>query len=133
MSDTAQTAPRRTLGKIVDEMYALKQERADVDKKSRDLRARIVELDAEVLSKMDEEDMETSAGKTATARRSELVIPVIEDFDAFEKYMIETGSLYLLERRPSAASYRELLAQGEEVPGLRPFTQVKISLTKKSK
>jgi hypothetical protein len=133
MSDTAQTAPRRTLGKIVDELYAIKQERAKLAKQIKDLSARIVELDAEILAKMDEEDMETSAGKTATARRSELTVPVIEDFDLFEQYMIETGSLYLLERRPSAASYRELLAQGEEVPGLRPFTQVKISLTKKSK
>jgi hypothetical protein len=132
MSETAQTAPRRTLGKIVDEMYKLKQERAEIDKKSRDLRALIVELDAEILARMDDEDMETSAGRAATARRSELVVPIIEDFDAFEKHVIENEALYLLERRPAAAPFRELLQQGEEVPGLRPFTKVSISLTKKS-
>jgi hypothetical protein len=132
MSTTAQTAPALTIGKIIDEMYALKAEKKELESSIKDIKSDIDLLESQLLHRLEEEDTDTSAGKQATARRTELVLPVIEDWDAFEAYIKETDSLYLLGKRVLATGFRELLQQGEEVPGLRPYTKVSISLRKKS-
>ena len=65
----------------------------------------------------------TAKGVKASVSISENVIPVVKDWDSFYGYILETKQPYLLERRPSVSSFRELLESGVEVPGLQPFTK----------
>jgi hypothetical protein len=112
-------------------MYSLKQEKSEIDKTSKEIKSRIDDLEAQLLQRLNDEETDTSSGRTATARRTELTLPIIEDWEEFEAYIKENDAIYMLGRRPSAAAFREILQQGEEVPGLRPFTKTSISLTKK--
>jgi len=44
--------------------------------------------------------------------------------------MKENDALFLLQRRPAAAAYRELLESGQTIPGVEPYTQRQIGLRK---
>jgi hypothetical protein len=133
MTEQPQAAPKLSIGKMVDEMYALRNQKLELNKKAKEINARIEELQSLVLERMEGEDMEVSAGQDATARRAKTIVPVVQDWTAFEKYIMDNDALYMLERRCASNSFRELNAQGVEVPGVRPFTKIAISLTKKSK
>jgi len=133
MTEQPPAAPKLSLGKMVDEMYALRNQKLDLNKQVKDINARISDLQELVLDRMDGEDMEVSAGHDATARRATTIVPVVQDWTAFEKYIMDNDALYMLERRCASNSFRELNAQGVEIPGVKPFNRVTISLTKKSK
>ncbi len=55
----------------------------------------------------------------------------ITDYEAFETYMKETDSLFLLQRRLSQVAYNDLKAAGETIPGVKDFTKTTLSLRKR--
>jgi hypothetical protein len=119
------------LGDKIDRMYAIKQERAELEAQRGVLKEEYDELEQSILTDLD--DLGTDTAKTATANvaKSEVVVPVVKSWDDLWAYVKETDSFYLLYKQMTQAPYRELLAAGESVPGVEPFTQVKLSLTKR--
>jgi|LWDU01.1.fsa_nt_gi hypothetical protein len=132
MPEQPQTAPT-SLGKLIDKMYNLRNEKLIYVNKVKDLTNEMEELQSIILQRMEMEDMEMGSGSLATVRRSESIVPSVQSWDEFENYILKNDALYLLERRPASGSFRELNAQGITIPGVTPFTKIKISLTKKAK
>jgi hypothetical protein len=54
----------------------------------------------------------------------------IKDFDALRSHIVATGDIALFQRRLSDGYLRELWDAGTVVPGVEPFTIVKLSLTR---
>ena len=117
-----------TLGKLIDEMLAIRDVRSDLAKQDKGLKERFDELELAVMQKLNDEDTIQGKSKKATATISSIVVPSIKNWEDFEEYIYENRALYMLEKRPSGATFRELLAQGEEIPGLEPITKSTISL-----
>ena len=127
----AQISPQpqeASLGKIIDRMLVVRDERAALNKQADGLKAEFDQLELQVLQKLDEQDTVQGRSKTATATIATQVVPTIKDWEAFESYIINNNALYLLEKRPAGAAFRELMQQGEVIPGLEPYTKTSISL-----
>lgn len=118
----------QTLGKLIDAMLELRDQRSALAKQDKELKKQYDELEGEIMRRLEAEDTIQGKSKTATATISSVTIPTIEDWDAFAEYVYNNNALYMIEKRPSSAAFRELLAQGEEVPGLKPFIKQSISL-----
>lgn len=128
-SDAAPSAaPEMTTGKIIDEMLVLRDKRYALDKESKGLKADYDALESILLSRMRNQDTQQSRSSTATATISETIVPTIKDWDSFMNYVKETDAFHLIQKRPSSTAYRELVQQGEVIPGLEPFTETKINL-----
>lgn len=65
---------------------------------------------------------------------SETEIEVIEDYDAFSRYVLRHKALHLLQRRLSPVALREIVeSSGKKVPGIGYFSKRRLHVTKFSK
>jgi hypothetical protein len=118
------------LGEMIDRMYEIKLEKAELNKLVQALTDESDKIQAEVLARLQEEEMDSAKSKRASATVSKSIVPSVTDWDAFGNYIISTGDLFLLEKRPSVTAYRDLLQAGESIPGVEPFTKVTLALRK---
>jgi hypothetical protein len=127
---TDPTPTPKTLGDKINRLEELKLERAEIARTDKDLKAEYDDLEAQVLAQLKEYGITQSRGTLATATISEITVPTIESWDKFEQYVKDNDAFYMLEKRVSGASFRELIAQGETIPGLKPFVKTSLSLRK---
>lgn len=120
--------PEPTTGTLINTMLAIRNKRSELAKEVKHLGDEFAELEATLLKRLADDDSIQAKSKQATATVSELVIPTIEDWEEFERWVIDNDALYMLEKRPSGGAFRELIQRGDSVPGLKPFNKTTISL-----
>lgn len=54
-------------------------------------------------------------------------VATIDDWEAFTEFVTENNAFHLLERRPAQAGCRELMQDGENIPGIKPFIKTKLT------
>lgn len=118
------------LGESIDRLYELREQKRDLNTAIKDIDAQFAEIESNVLAMLEEIGVDSSKSKLASATISESLVPDVEDWDAFENYIIDTRQLYLLQRRCAVVAFRDLLQAGEEIPGVRPFSKKSLSLRK---
>lgn len=118
-------------GELVKTMVEIREEKRKIKAREKELNEQWRSLELELLIRLDEQEQEAASTKFGTASINETVLPQVVDWDAFNAHILEEQALYLLQRRPAAAAYRELLESGEVVPGVEPYTQRSIGLRKK--
>lgn len=111
-------------------MVDIREEKRRIKAREKELNDEWRSLELEALIRLDDQGMEKASTKRATISIGENILPQVVDWDAFGEHIIENDALYLLQRRPAAAAYRELLGSGETVPGVEPYTQRSINLRK---
>jgi hypothetical protein len=119
-----------TTAQIVAKMVAIRDEKRKIEERKKELNEEWRSLEFELLVRLDEQGMEKASTKDGTASINETILPQVVDWDAFYEHILEERAMHLLQRRPAAAAYRELLEAGEVVPGIEPYTQRTIGLRK---
>ena len=121
-----------TIAAKITELYMLKAQLAEIKKKEIDpLDARKKELEHEIMSLLDEQGTKSAGvNGVATVSISETIVPTVEDWTSFHAYIRENNAFFLLNRATNAASYREALGLGNEIPGVTPFTKRSLSVRK---
>lgn len=121
------TSKVEPLGKLIDKLDILRDKKriaaATLDVVEKEYTA----LSEQLLDRLKTEGMDRATGKKATISISNVVVANIVDFDALTKYIKRTGYFHLLQRRVSDQAFRELLESKGIVPGLEPFTKVKLN------
>jgi len=108
-------------GELITAVHAKREEIRELDAKRKKLVAERTALESSIIERLDDDGVSSAKGVKASVSISENVVPVVDSWEAFYDYIIETKQPYLLERRPSVSSFRELLDSGVAVPGLQPF------------
>lgn len=91
----------------------------------------IAELDAlliEDLNAANEERVEIKGGMGVRLVAS--TVPTVDSWDDFYAWVHKNKAYWMLERRPSVTGYRDVLASGKTIPGVKPFTKVKVALVR---
>lgn len=120
--------PKLTIGGLIDQMSALREERRRLDAQSAELQKASDVLETQLIALMDAEGTTKSTGHVASASIAETVEFNTQDWDSFMAYVAKTKQFHLVQRRVSAPSVRELFESKDKVPGLEPYTKRKISL-----
>jgi len=121
----------RTTADLVKRMVEVRDERRKISSHDKELIDEWRSLEMEMITRCDEQGMEKVSTPSGTASIVETILPQVTDWDAFYKYMQDEDALYLLQRRPAAAAFRELNDAGKAIPGVDPYTQRAIGLRKK--
>jgi len=132
-SAAAKVQPVPTIGTQIDVLFQTREEIRALNKQIDELKNRKAEIEGSLMDALDAQGIDKSSGAVATASISSTVVPQVEDWDKFYRFIQRNKAMYLLERRPAAAPYRELLEQrqGRVVPGVVSFAKRTINLRKR--
>lgn len=119
-----------TLGENIDRLWKLREEIRNFEDQITALNKVYATVQEELMTQLAAEHMLSAAGSRATASVTETIVPKVEDWEAFYRYIHRNNAYHLLERRPATAAYRELLEQrkGKDVPGVVPYTKRTLKL-----
>jgi len=119
-----------SLGAQIDALHTVRDAMRALNNDLKILQEEKSVLEAGLLATMDAQGIEQSRGASATATVSKTTVPNVNDWEAFYNFIKVNDAFYLLDRRASAPSYRELLESrdGVPVPGVEPFERTTISL-----
>lgn len=116
-----------TLSDLIDSLSELKLSKKRLESDLKGVEKQISGLELDIMKSMDAEGLLESKNHCGKVTISESVYPHVEQWDLLNQFILETGYLHLLERRPAVLAYRELLALGKPVPGVLPFTKRKLT------
>jgi hypothetical protein len=118
------------IGEQIDNMRRLKIEIDRVNEVLRELQEERARLESQLLQQFDAAGVSKATGSLATVSISERVVPNVEDWDVFWEFIKDQNAPYLLERRPAAVAYREMLENMGEIPGTKPFIKRTLNMRK---
>jgi hypothetical protein len=117
------------VGALIDELYAKREQIRKLTKQVDALKSERDDLELRLLEAMDAQVVTMSRSDSATASISEIIRPVVENWDGFYNWIHRNKAYYMLERRPAAAAYRELMeTRKRPVPGVSQFVQRSVLL-----
>ena len=111
-----------TMNSIIDERALIKAQMDGLNKRLKEFREALDQVDRLLLKKMDNEGLSRTANDMASVSINEDIVPDVTDWDKLYEHVQETGDFSLIQRRGSSTAYRELLKLGEQVPGLESRT-----------
>lgn len=124
------TQQPQTTGSIIDTLYELRNEKNAFNAKVKKINESMDELKSTLMARYAADETTLSRGKAASASLTEMDTFSIEDYDALQAYVFDNEALYLFQRRLSSAAIKELIENGEEIPGVKKFVKKDISLRK---
>jgi len=126
---SAQLQPIETVGGLIDELFLLREQRRKLAETDKDLRDQYAELEAKLIAALDLQETTQARGRSATATLSEEDYASVTDWTSVYDYIRQTESWFLLHKRISNASWKELTElNGEPVPGTQAFRKRSIAL-----
>ena len=117
-----------TLGDKIDEMYALREKKRELETSIKDLEGRIATIESELMESMAAQGVDKMTGARASVSISTTTVAAVEDWDSFLAYIYKNKFGHLLQRRVSDPAYRELIEAGKKVPGVQPFSKQRLNL-----
>ena len=86
-----------------------------------------MDLESRLVAVMEDQGIDRTANDRATISVKTETMPSAEDWDQIYKHILATEQFELLHRRLSAQAFREILALGQAVPGVRSTDVVRIN------
>lgn len=123
-----------SVGRMIDNLFDLREKKRKLQASIKELEEQMAPLEEHILKHLDDQGTLRTASKTAIVSISEQEVPHVVDWDAFTKYIGRNKYYHLLQRRVSAAAFRELLTsrRNKPIPGAETVTLRKLNLRKAS-
>jgi hypothetical protein len=119
------------LGECADQLYRLREKRALLEKHVDAIKVEEGVLREHLINTLPLSKAEGIVGKAARAVIIQKVIPQVQDWAKFYKYILKHKAFELLQRRPSDVAIKERWDSTLQVPGVVPFKVKIVSVTKK--
>lgn len=120
----------KALGACADRLYKLRQKRLEMQKEVDKVAAEEAALKEHIINTLPKSEASGVAGRLARVTVVTKEVPQVEDWDAFYKYVKQTGSFDLMQRRLVEAAVKERWEAGKEIPGVKRFQVVTVSINK---
>lgn len=120
----------KSLNNYIDDLLHIRTTISDLNAQVDELKHKRDDIEKTVMSMLDENEVSLMRGRSASVSISETETASVEDWDQFEKYIIDNNALYLLQRRPANQAYRELVKTNGPIPGVTTFIQRRLNLRK---
>jgi len=124
----AKTKNVPSLGALIDQMWAVREEKRKLEEQLKEVEGRLSELDTKLQERLASDGLDKATGTKASVSVTTTVTADVQDWDTFWGYVIKNKYTHLLQRRVSDPAYRELLDAGKKVPGVQPFLKKRVNL-----
>tara|TARA_R110000787_G_scaffold267478_1_gene373840 strand:+ start:1309 stop:1668 length:360 start_codon:yes stop_codon:yes gene_type:complete len=105
--------------KLVKEYKVLRE----LERKYNLQKKNVEELKQNMIELMQDVGTNSYSAKLGTMSLTEQEIPIVEDWDALYKQMLEEKSFDMLQRRVSVTAWRDRLEEGDTVAGVSSMTK----------
>jgi hypothetical protein len=119
-----------SIGRCADLLHEVKQLRLDMDKEVDVVRQREREIEEHIIQNLTAGEDTGAAGLLYRVQVKKKTKPKPTDWQALHKYIQKHGRFDLLQKRLADKAVMDMLAEGEEVPGVKRIHIPQISLTK---
>ena len=119
--------------KIGTKIDRIQKQRLKIDAINKTLsneKAKLDDMEYDLIKHMQSEGLETSGGKLAKASIQDRTSYNIIDWPKFIAYIKRTNSFDMLQKRLSSTAVKERLDDKKKVPGIKPYTRHTITLRK---
>lgn len=120
----------KTMGACADLLYATRQLRLDAQKKIGELEATESALKEHIINTLPKSDSSGVAGKLARVSVETKIVPKVEDWDKLYAHVLKTKNFNLLQRQVSRGVVEEIWQNKKQVPGVKPFNAITVSVNK---
>lgn len=120
-----------TIGKAIDRLHTLKEQKKAMEAVLAAKVTEISECEREIMGMLDDSELDRAGGTLASVSISKSTKPMVESWQDFYDYIRETGQFQLLDRRPSATGCREIFDAGNHIPGVVPGVFRKLNIRSK--
>jgi hypothetical protein len=123
-----------SIGSLIDEMHDIRERRRELAKEEKQLGQEYEVLQASLISSLEATGMTSGASDIASAAIKSTNVANVQDWEVFQKWLRKTNRLYMLERRPAQAAFREYIENSrghKPPPGVVTFEKTTISLRNK--
>lgn len=120
----------KAMGACADRLYQLRQKRLEIQKEVDKVAAEESALKEHIINTLPKSEASGVAGKVARVTVVTKEVPQVEDWGVVYKHVKKTGQFDLLQRRLTDAAIKERWAHGKEIPGIKRFQVVTVSINK---
>lgn len=120
------------LGTLAAQRDQLREEKRALEAQVKELDSQLRDNEAEILELMGAQGVTRTGVGPYTMSISEQSVANVQDWDAVNDYIRAHDAFHLYQRRLSNGAYNEILAGGESIPGVEPFTKVSLNFRKSS-
>ena len=85
------------------------------------------ELEAQISIRMQEQGLDKISDGNCTVSLKNEIVPTVEDWDTLQEHIAKTNQFELMHKRVSATAYREAVAAGMDVPGVKSTELTRIN------
>ena len=121
-----------SMGKCIDMLYEQRAKRLLLQHEVDEMKAEEKDLETHILNTFSKDDLRGAKGDVATAAIKRTTSVVLSDWDTFIAYVAENEAWELLRKQPASNAVKERWDEEIEIPGVEPFVNVGLSLTKVS-
>lgn len=121
----------KTLGGCADRLYKLRAESAALKKKLEAVQDETQVIKTYLIDHLPKSEADGITGRFANATVHKKVVGQVKDWPKFYKHVLKTKDFSLMQKRLSDAAFKEHHEEGLKIPGVKPFTVVYVSVTKK--
>ena len=115
------------INELINKLADTRESINSLDEKRKEFVQKKMDLESRLVAVMDDQGIERTANDRATISVKTETMPSAEDWDQIYRHILATEQFELLHRRLSAQAFREILALGQTVPGIRSTDVVRIN------
>ena len=115
------------LNDLLAETAKVRKQIKVVQSEEKVLKSQQRELESQISIRMQEQGLDKISNDICTISLKTEVVPTVEDWDSLHEHITETNQFELLQKRMSATAYRELVATGFDVPGVKSTELTRIN------
>ena len=104
---------------LLTELAKTKKEIKSIQDSEKAYKATQRELEAQIVIRMQEQGLDKVSNDLCTISIKQEIVPTVENWDDVHEHIVKTNQFELLQKRMSATAYRELIALGMDVPGVK--------------
>ena len=109
----------KKLTDLLTELAKTKKEIKSIQDNEKAYKATQRELEAQIVIRMQEQGLDKVSNDLCTISIKQEIVPTVENWDDVHEHIVKTNQFELLQKRMSATAYRELIALGMDVPGVK--------------
>lgn len=121
----------KSLGQQIDALYDVDQEIHRIHKELTEVKQKRAKLETRLLKNFDKKKVDGCRTSKAVSSIKKTDFPSIGDRKKFFKYVAKAKAFDLLQSRIASRAYFDRLEEGEEVPGVKVFTRISVSIRKR--
>ena len=116
-----------SMEEVIQQFRELKDKKDELNKLIKALNPQIEYLQGLIVARMQEEGVVKVSTDFGSCSIKKDIYPQVEDFGAFIQYIAQHKAFELIQKRPNAAGWRQIILEGGEVPGLGEYEDTKLN------